>query len=341
MGAYDNRDSVPHNPVPMEWAQNPQILRWWTAAHDSSIAQAIDAWQWNWSLRIAEAIIRLTPEDVLARWREKDPLCHKYAWYNVLMGFAEARAEELNLTARIRRPERRICGLCHLSFSEDSLPLPLVERLGMDRLDVCAPCCRDTVFFRGHNDARRKEIVRYIRTLAELAGRVPPQGFGERTDDLVHVDGETRLKIVALMRSKPSIIATKAAFGSWFDALVGAGVLESGARQNSRGVQCHAKDGHVCFSLGEKTIDDILFNMGLKHEREPRYPESALRADFKVGDILIEYFGLAGNADYDEKTNAKLELARKHHVPLVSIYPRDLADTRRLEHKFSTLGGKR
>jgi len=140
------------------------------------------------------------------------------------------------------------------------------------------------------------------------------------------------------MRSKPSTAAIKDVFGSWFDALVESGVLEGGARQNTRGIQCHAKDGHLCFSLGEKTIDDILFNMGLRHEREPSYPESALRADFKVGDILIEYFGLAGNPEYDEKTKMKLELARRHHVRLLSIYPRDLADGKRLESTFSILG---
>lgn len=68
---------------------------------------------------------------------------------------------------------------------EDSLPFPLVERLGMDRLDVCAPCCRDTVLFRGRSEARRKDIVIYISSLAELAGRVPPQGFGEHKGDFV------------------------------------------------------------------------------------------------------------------------------------------------------------
>jgi len=338
MGSYDNRESPPHHRVPIEWAQNPHILGWWTTAHDLTITQAIDAWQWNWALSLDT--VHLAPEGVLARWREQDPLCRQYAWYNVLMGFAEARAQVLNLTARIRKPERKTCGLCRLPFMEDSLPFPVAVRLGIDRLDVCAPCFRDTVVFRGHGNARREDIIFYIRSLAELAGRVPPQGFGEHKDDLVYIDGETRLKIFALMRSKPSTAAIKAVFGSWFGALVGSGVLESGARQNIRGVQCHAKDGHLCFSLGEKTIDDILFNMGLTHEREPSYPESALRADFKVGDMLIEYFGLAGNPDYDEKTKIKLELAQQHHVRLLSIYPRDLADRKRLESKFGVLRGK-
>jgi hypothetical protein len=341
MGSYDNRESPTYHPARIEWAQNPHILAWWTKAHDGAIAQAIEAWQWNWSLKIAEAVIALTPEVVLARWREQDQLCRKYAWYNILMGFSEARAQVLNMTARIRKPERKTCGLCQLPFMEDSLPLPLVERLGMDHLDVCAPCCRDTVLFRGRSETRRKDIVFYIRSLAELAGRVPPQGFGEHTGDLVHVDGEIRLKIFALMRSKPSTAAIKAGFGSWFDALVASGVLEGGARQNIRGIQCHAKDGHLCFSLGEKTIDDILFNMGLTHEREPSYPESSLRADFKVGDTLIEYFGLAGDPNYDKKTKTKVELARQHNVRLLSILPRDLADTKRLVSKLGILKGMR
>lgn len=337
MGSYENRESPACHPTPIEWAQNPHILAWWTDAHDKAIVQAINVWQWNWPLTIAEAITRLTPETVLARWREKDKLCSKYAWYNILMGFAEARAQVLNLTSRIRKPQRRRCGLCSLTFAEDSLPFPLVQRLGMDGLDVCAPCCRDTILFPGNAGARGEDIVSYIRSLAELAGRVPPQGFGEHPGDLVYVDNEARLKILSLMRSKPSNAAIKVAFGSWFDALVGSGVLEKGARHNVRGIQCHAKDGHMYFSLGEKTIDDILLGMGLTHEREARYPESGLRADIKVGDTFIEYFGLAGNPDYDEKTRIKVEHVRKHNLRLLSIFPRDLADAQRLAKKLRLL----
>ena len=137
MGVYENRDSPPRHPVLSEWAQNPRILRWWTSAHDASIAQAIHEWQWMWALKIAQAIIQLTPETVLADWRDEDPLCRKYSWYNILMGFAEARAEVLNLTTHIRRPDlraglealgcRRLASSMHEDGKKMATPLSMLK----------------------------------------------------------------------------------------------------------------------------------------------------------------------------------------------------------------------
>jgi hypothetical protein len=86
--------------------------------------------------------------------------------------------------------------------------------------------------------------------------------------------------------------------------------------------------------LGEKTIDDILYFLKIEHTKEPQYPESSYRADFKVKETLIEYFGLSGNSDYDNKTKEKKNICNKFDINLISIYPKDLLNVQRLKEKL-------
>jgi hypothetical protein len=91
------------------------------------------------------------------------------------------------------------------------------------------------------------------------------------------------------------------------------------------GTRVLAEDGHLCFSLPEKDIDDFLSHNDLAHSKEVSYPGSRLRADWEVfggqGRVFVEYFGLVGRPDYDEKVKQKIEHARSHGIELVSIYP--------------------
>jgi hypothetical protein len=173
--------------------------------------------------------------------------------------------------------------------------------------------------------------------LAELAGRVPPDGFGTHVEDFVGLDDKTRAAILTLLSRKPSKERITKLFGKWFDVLVASGVLEDGARRTSRGTQCRARDGHLCYSLGEKTIDDLLHELGIPHEKEPFYPESHMRADFEVGSIFIEYFGLTGDPDYDAKTELKMSLAKRHKIKLIAIYPKDVCSRSLLAKKLAAI----
>jgi hypothetical protein len=51
-----------------------------------------------------------------------------------------------------------------------------------------------------------------------------------------------------------------------------------------------------------------------------------MRGDFLVGNKVVEYAGLHGNAEYDTKMRLKSELAAKHGIDLLIIYPSDLAN---------------
>jgi hypothetical protein len=148
-------------------------------------------------------------------------------------------------------------------------------------------------------------------TLAELLGRVPQSDFGKDWSDFGALDETNATDVLRLLKTKPSLENVKDHFGSWLAAFVEAGVLEDGTWKMPRGTQCLAKDGHVCLSLAEKTIDDLLTELGIRHEKEVRYPEGDFRCDFVANGVYIEYFGLTGNPEYDLKTEQKLSLGKR------------------------------
>jgi hypothetical protein len=153
--------------------------------------------------------------------------------------------------------------------------------------------------------------------------------------DLIEMKNDERLALLTLLKDKPTIGRVKLVLGSWLNALIRAEILEDGTRKTSRGIQSIAKDGHVCLSLGEKTIDDYLHIHGIHHKKEPHYPEGNYRGDFEVGTAFIEYFGLTGDPEYDAKTKKKIRLCEKHNITLVALYPEDLISQERLENKLS------
>lgn len=339
MSIYDYRERSAYGLFKTEphYSKDPFILKWWNSSLDEILINQISHWQWVWYWGITDEIVKNTASDTIEKWKESDPLCSTYAWYNVLMYFAATRAEQLGLTKSIRRPQKKTCLLCSESFIEDSLPIPLIERLGVERLDFCAPCLRDTILQgTGNDSSSENEILKYLQDLALILERVPSQNYGEGMTDLQDMSNEERLALLKLLKSKPTVGRVKSAFGSWLNALIQAGILEDGTRRTSRGIQSIARDGHICLSLGEKTIDDYLYAHGIHHEKEPRYPEGNYRGDFKVGAAtFIEYFGLAGDPDYDARTNEKIRLCKKHDITIVQIYPRDLISQRGLEEKLS------
>ncbi len=340
MSVADERTQPAYGPMtaPASYAQNPHILRWWSSVHDEALRAEISRHHWQWYWHASDVIVAVTPPEVLDRWRKTDPLCTQYAWYNVLMYFAVARAKQQSLMREAREPTWESCAVCGVGFREDSLPVPLVERLGIDRIDICGPCLKSVAYGPpGDPRASKEQVISYVNGLAELIQRVPHQGFGDGKGDFLELTTPQRVRMIHLFRARPTPERVNKLFGSWLGALVAAGVLEGGARRTSRGTQSLALDGHVCYSLGEKTIDDFLFRRGIAHDREPPYPEGAYRADFRIGDALVEYLGLAGDPEYDAKTTTKQEIGRRHGLTLLLILPEDLATDGRLREKLGPL----
>jgi hypothetical protein len=122
-------------------------------------------------------------------------------------------------------------------------------------------------------------------------------------------------------------------FGSWFIALVKAGVLEDNVIITKRGIKCIASSGNECNSLDEQFIDNWLFNRGIVPKKEPLYPKHSTynpsgrrRADWLVNDYYVEYFGLRGEKIYDIKTEEKILLAKSLDLKLICIFPEDLTN---------------
>ncbi len=289
---------------------------------------------WVWLENVNDGLVAMTSKDALDQWREKDPLCKTYSWYNILRNFAAERAEETGLTVTMKQPIERRCPLCGNDFSEDSVRFTYIKRLGISQVDFCETCLDSTIFQQARSTSTKEKIIPYLQELTEALQRVPPQDYGEGEQDFLAMTTEERLCVFKVIKNRPPKGQVKELFGYWLHALIEAGVLEDETRRTSRGTQCLAKDGHICFSIGEKTIDDFLYGHGIVHEKEPKYPESNYRADFQVGKVLIEYFGLAGDPNYDAKISIKKEICRSHKIELIALYAADLVSANNLENKI-------
>jgi hypothetical protein len=85
MSIYDNRETPAYrgakgNPTYLE---NKFILDWWTSGHDHLLEEQISKLQWCWYWEIRDRIVEITPPNVIENWKNKDPLCNQYAWYNI------------------------------------------------------------------------------------------------------------------------------------------------------------------------------------------------------------------------------------------------------------------
>ena len=120
-------------------------------------------------------------------------------------------------------------------------------------------------------------------------------------------------------------------YGDWFKAVVASGYLgEKGLLKTRYGYRVIAKDGCVCNSLAEKIVDDWLHDNHIEHEKEPSYPRivrelagANFRADWRVGDIYIEYFGLQTEKSYALKTSAKILFCQVSKITLIPLFPGD------------------
>lgn len=92
------------------------------------------------------------------------------------------------------------------------------------------------------------------------------------------------------------------------------------------------KDGHKARSADEVVIDDWLHDQGIPHETEPKL--KGMRPDWRVGNVYIEYWGLAGQQGYEARREEKLANYRKRRLRLVELFPEDVAS---LEAKLGFL----
>jgi hypothetical protein len=312
-----------------------RLLRpfWWTDEHDALILAQVEREQWHWYSSPARFTASVNPQDL----EKYTTIAENYygGSYNGINAYIHKRALEIGAHKLVSSlPQWRICPICANEFHETSTR---AKYLGWDQLDICRPCLDGSLHGGETDDLSREEIAQYLRDLTELLRRVPPLNFGVpsvKISSLIGLSTGQRAEVLKLLRHRPSLTLVKYHFSSWFQALVEAGVLDSAARRNVLGTTCVGKDGHVCLSIAEKTIDDFLSQRGIVHAREVPYGGGKFRADFIIGKTVVEYFGLMNQSDYQFKAEKKMEFCKSESIPFVAIYPEDLIDDRLLEHKL-------
>jgi hypothetical protein len=236
--------------------------------------------------------------------------------------------------------DKSICRLC----GDEFYPQTVHEWPGRVPPDYCSVCLEmsfsgSTEFFRllgFTEEERRDNFVQGIKIYTEYFGFIPRVGTAKRKvlaqlhdSGVVGDDLDMALRVSSLL---PWHETAKEMFGSWAHLLEAAGLLEH--RQRGRGGhQSIGSDGHLCLSMGERAICEFLTKRAIDHSKEPMYPSDEklnpnglLRADFKVGPILIEFAGMMADKEYAERMNIKSKLAKKYKIPWVKVESSQLED---------------
>lgn len=211
-GAYESRSAELADWPPLRFADNDHILTWWLPDYDEALRRLAERRGWIWIHDLGGLLRSLIPESVLNAWITSDPLCATYAWYNILQNFAIARAKQLGFAPR--SPQRRRCSECAEEFSELSVPVEYVERMGLDRVDFCGRCL-ELALGRPRNDNKTPaQIAAVIQVLARELGREPTSAEVCGAVDFRPLGSEARRAVVRALALKPSAARLAAAFPS-------------------------------------------------------------------------------------------------------------------------------
>ncbi len=103
--------------------------------------------------------------------------------------------------------------------------------------------------------------------------------------------------------------------------------------KNRKRIKC--KDGHLVRSYYERAFDNLLHRNNLPHEYDPRLPfNKRYMADFKVGNVYIEIWGLMTMEKYREQRERKLKLYRENGCKLLEVFPENFIN---IQNKLTEL----
>ena len=126
--------------------------------------------------------------------------------------------------------------------------------------------------------------------------------------------------------------AVRRVFGTWNNAIIASGFKSNPIKFANK---YNANDGHKCDSMAEKIIDDWLFERDIKHKTKVPYNYHNMTADFKIGNIYVEFFGLRGQLEkYDKLVKEKESLWKEKNLKVIKIYPGDLFPKNKLDKIF-------
>ncbi len=265
-----------------------------------------------------------------------------YDEYHVIRHFLSHARFALGIPFEITIRE---CQLCGADFIGDYSGI--LDRLPSWSTPNSCPICPDCLSLRGYMAVRRsrEELIADIKLFVEIVGYLPAAQFKDArvirtvpaSDYLRALKHLQKMACFEVNDDRfPRLFdghgTYREVFDTWINACVEAELLDRVASRSSRGIRCIARDGHVCNSLGEKAIDDWLYSRAIEHSKEPPYPYHStlnpfqMRADWKVGNTLIELWGMIGDPDYDATIQRKKAVAEHFGLSLIEVTPIDIAD---------------
>lgn len=273
---------------------------------------------------------------LIGRTRRVLPLCNKcWFWIAEFTPLQSLAYVSEDFKERVRRlSSQQTCPICRRKFvwlSKEVRYTFEVPFLPARHIEICPRCVERAIFGDPGTGESTSHLEKFKR-IADLLGVVPDKtGF-------VYDQAETleiAIEVTKLMHQIPSFQALAKQESSWFKLLVASGVLLEGTRPTHYGTMVLARDGHECLSLAEKTIDDLLFDHCIPHEKEPRYPGADYRADWKIiaggTEVFIELFGLDGEPNYTKRKRKKLAYAEQAGMTIVALERNELVN---LTHAF-------
>lgn len=87
------------------------------------------------------------------------------------------------------------------------------------------------------------------------------------------------------------------------------------------------QDGHRVRSKAEMIIDNTLYQYGLVHAYERKLPiDENVLSDFYIpaGKVYIEYWGMENDPKYADRKKKKIEIYKKHDIPLIELTDDDI-----------------
>ena len=150
----------------------------------------------------------------------------------------------------------------------------------------------------------KRELVVGLRKLTEELKRVP-----------IKVD-------LLLCNYLPQQETFKKNFGSYYEALAVSGI--SGILNRGISNVCFSKDGHLCNSTEEAIIDDLLFENNIDHEKEVNYPNSRYIADWKIGNLYLEYTSIESFKLYSDRLKEKVAFIKENNLNVLFLGKKDL-----------------
>lgn len=173
---------------------------------------------------------------------------------------------------------------------------------------------RHRVLMRYYDDYNGEDPIEFVRQKIGENGEFTQEQI-ECIERVKRFNGDPKL-----VRKHISYDKIRRLFGYVSILLIAAG-YEPNVDWNT-GIKVMAKDGHMCDSQEEAEIDDFLSEAGYAHDHCVRYPEGRFTCDFAIGDIFIEYAGLAkcGSPKYKATLKRKQAIAKKHGLKLIIVY---------------------